>query len=57
MTGAKERERKVRARAKDKSKGRKGCGREGKLNEMNGDEGDEWWNEDDWWYDESGEGS
>ena len=46
---------KGKGKSKGKSKGKKGYGKKGKLNEMNGDEGDEWWNEDDWWYDESGE--
>ena len=46
---------KGKGKSKGKSKGKKGYGKKGKLNEMNGDEGDEWWDEDDWWYDESGE--
>ena len=46
---------KGKGKAKGKSKGRKGYGKKGKLNEMNGEENEEWWNEDDWWYDESGE--
>ena len=46
---------KGKGKSKGKSKGKKGYGKKGKLNEMNGDEGEEWWNEDDWWYDESGE--
>ena len=46
---------KGKSKSKGKSKGKKGYGKKGKLNEMNGDEGDEWWDEDDWWYDESGE--
>ena len=46
---------KGKGKSKGKSKGKKGYGKKGKLNEMNGDEGDERWNDDDWWYDESGE--
>ena len=46
---------KGKGKSKGKSKGKKGYGKKGKLNEMNGDEDEEWWNEDDWWYDESGE--
>ena len=46
---------KGKGKAKGKSKGKKGYGKKGKLNELNGEENEEWWNEDDWWYDESGE--
>ena len=46
---------KGKGKSKGKSKGKKGYGKKDKLNEMNGDEGDEWWDEDDWWYDEAGE--
>ena len=46
---------KGKGKAEGKSKGKKGYGKKGKLNEMNGEESEEWWNEDDWWYDESGE--
>ena len=45
---------KGKGKGKGKSKGKKGYGKKGKLNEVGEEENPEWWNEDDWWYDESG---
>ena len=45
---------KGKGKSKGKSRGSKGYGKKGKLNEIGEEENSEWWNEDDWWYDESG---